>query len=135
MPRLFIAMRAPRRSIPLLWEGRLRGLALLFKTGNSKYISRRGRKVFRKEQQSRLSFFAVLCVISPRTLHEPEFYRLNKKFSLFKPEVWYCQLMEITWVITSFNLPKLRSEEHTSELQSRGLISYAVFCLKKKKRL
>src|ERR1043165_10221548 len=28
---------------------------------------------------------------------------------------------------------RLRSEEHTSELQSRGLISYAVFCLKKKK--
>src|ERR1043165_10222743 len=27
----------------------------------------------------------------------------------------------------------LRSEEHTSELQSRGLISYAVFCLKKNK--
>src|SRR5213596_4328436 len=28
-----------------------------------------------------------------------------------------------------------RSEEHTSELQSHGLISYAVFCLKKKKTL
>src|ERR1043165_1575434 len=28
---------------------------------------------------------------------------------------------------------EMRSEEHTSELQSRGLISYAVFCLKKKK--
>src|ERR1043165_10181573 len=27
-----------------------------------------------------------------------------------------------------------RSEEHTSELQSCGLISYAVFCLKKKKK-
>src|ERR1043165_10213894 len=27
-----------------------------------------------------------------------------------------------------------RSEEHTSELQSRGLTSYAVFCLKKKKK-
>ena len=26
-----------------------------------------------------------------------------------------------------------RSEEHTSELQSRETISYAVFCLKKKK--
>src|SRR5213596_4074992 len=26
-----------------------------------------------------------------------------------------------------------RSEEHTSELQPHGLISYAVFCLKKKK--
>src|SRR5213594_5184221 len=28
----------------------------------------------------------------------------------------------------------VRSEEHTSELQSRTLISYAVFCLKKKKK-
>src|SRR6187431_1950451 len=28
----------------------------------------------------------------------------------------------------------MRSEEHTSELQSRTVISYAVFCLKKKKR-
>src|ERR1043165_3327702 len=31
-------------------------------------------------------------------------------------------------------LTRCRSEEHTSELQSRGLISYAVFCLKKKKK-
>src|SRR5213596_4072427 len=30
--------------------------------------------------------------------------------------------------------PSARSEEHTSELQSHGLISYAVFCLKKKKK-
>src|ERR1043165_3148702 len=30
------------------------------------------------------------------------------------------------------NQAKGRSEEHTTELQSRGLISYAVFCLKKK---
>src|SRR3546814_1747487 len=30
-------------------------------------------------------------------------------------------------------LPKERSEEHTSELQSLMRISYAVFCLKKKK--
>src|SRR6187431_3666199 len=29
--------------------------------------------------------------------------------------------------------PACRSEEHTSELQSRTVISYAVFCLKKKK--
>src|SRR5216110_2457381 len=34
------------------------------------------------------------------------------------------------WVLTLI----ARSEEHTSELQSRELISYAVFCLKKKKR-
>src|SRR3546814_8427063 len=31
-------------------------------------------------------------------------------------------------------LPTLRSEEHTSELQSLIRISYAVFCLKKKNR-
>src|ERR1043165_10144725 len=30
--------------------------------------------------------------------------------------------------------PDARSEEHTSELQSRGLISYAGFCLKKRKK-
>src|SRR3546814_5791714 len=32
-------------------------------------------------------------------------------------------------------LPSTRSEEHTSELQSLMRISYAVFCLKKKKHL
>src|SRR5213078_2178453 len=32
-------------------------------------------------------------------------------------------------------VPDRRSEEHTSELQSRAQISYAVFCLKKKKNL
>src|SRR3546814_1224889 len=31
------------------------------------------------------------------------------------------------------HIPKERSEEHTSELQSLMRISYAVFCLKKKK--
>src|SRR3546814_1282467 len=34
---------------------------------------------------------------------------------------------------TNFNI-SLRSEEHTSELQSLMRISYAVFCLKKKKK-
>src|SRR5213596_3246504 len=43
----------------------------------------------------------------------------------------------VAWVIASQIISpdvytNLRSEEHTSELQSHGLISYAVFCLKKK---
>ena len=38
---------------------------------------------------------------------------------------------EIT-VALSDNVSSCRSEEHTSELQSRETISYAVFCLKKK---
>src|SRR3546814_9916342 len=33
-----------------------------------------------------------------------------------------------------FDLFQMRSEEHTSELQSLMRISYAVFCLKKKKK-
>src|SRR3546814_9808430 len=37
---------------------------------------------------------------------------------------------QLTGIITS----SLRSEEHTSELQSLMRISYAVFCLKKKKK-
>src|SRR3546814_3899881 len=32
-------------------------------------------------------------------------------------------------------IPEMRSEEHTSELQSLMRISYAVFCLKKKKTI
>src|SRR3546814_2879474 len=35
---------------------------------------------------------------------------------------------------TSSRSSEVRSEEHTSELQSLMRISYAVFCLKKKKR-
>src|SRR3546814_2863489 len=35
--------------------------------------------------------------------------------------------------IGAVEAPSLRSEEHTSELQSLMRISYAVFCLKKKK--
>src|SRR3546814_1861444 len=37
-------------------------------------------------------------------------------------------------ILASDGLPVMRSEEHTSELQSLMRISYAVFCLKKKKK-
>src|SRR3546814_9455580 len=37
------------------------------------------------------------------------------------------------WVVVAFGVT--RSEEHTSELQSLMRISYAVFCLKKKKTM
>src|SRR3546814_1375479 len=38
-----------------------------------------------------------------------------------------------TWCCSRFTTAVNRSEEHTSELQSLMRISYAVFCLKKKK--
>src|SRR3546814_4772518 len=37
-------------------------------------------------------------------------------------------------VASGMAVPSARSEEHTSELQSLMRISYAVFCLKKKKK-
>src|SRR3546814_5355363 len=36
--------------------------------------------------------------------------------------------------MTGYFSPEMRSEEHTSELQSLMRISYAVFCLKKQKK-
>src|SRR3546814_326933 len=39
------------------------------------------------------------------------------------------------WRLSSVEVVWLRSEEHTSELQSLMRISYAVFCLKKKKKV
>src|SRR3546814_2098686 len=42
--------------------------------------------------------------------------------------------MEMDWRTVSLPGESSRSEEHTSELQSLMRISYAVFCLKKKKQ-
>src|SRR3546814_6281396 len=39
---------------------------------------------------------------------------------------------QVSGVVAKRELPVVRSEEHTSELQSLMRISYAVFCLKKK---
>src|SRR3546814_6820123 len=47
-----------------------------------------------------------------------------------RPECWRCIVSDLC----AFK-PKTRSEEHTSELQSLMRNSYAVFCLKKKKKI
>src|SRR6056300_273812 len=51
---------------------------------------------------------------------------LSRSFSMFKV------VTPMIWVSPRWNKAE-RSEEHTSELQSHSEISYAVFCLKKKK--
>src|SRR3546814_2780792 len=48
-------------------------------------------------------------------------------------EVLYVRDEEDGRLFTATVLPRCRSEEHTSELQSLMRISYAVFCLKKTK--
>src|SRR3546814_7525404 len=42
--------------------------------------------------------------------------------------------LDVDGIVGSIAEAALRSEEHTSELQSLMRISYAVFCLKKKKK-
>src|SRR3546814_9500972 len=53
------------------------------------------------------------------------------------PPIRFCarasSLLRVAWKDTG-SPPLPRSEEHTSELQSLMRISYAVFCLKKKKK-
>src|SRR3546814_1095559 len=63
-----------------------------------------------------------------------------KRVSVLDPETW-CRGDPLAVAVrtnhngpTSDPQPWSRSEEHTSELQSLMRISYAVFCLKKKKK-
>src|SRR3546814_3933238 len=58
-----------------------------------------------------LMFWTIITPITPKTVHWPG---------------W-------DWEAPEFPTHSRRSEEHTSELQSLMRISYAVFCLKKKK--
>src|SRR3546814_3056993 len=46
---------------------------------------------------------------------------------------WYDESNRTVNLVRNSQRPMYRSEEHTSELQSLMRISYAVFCLKKKK--
>src|SRR3546814_9948096 len=52
-----------------------------------------------------------------------------------EPQVWSRSsraCLRAPWTVCQHRLRLVRSEEHTSELQSLMRISYAVFCLKKK---
>src|SRR3546814_7860718 len=68
-----------------------------------------------------------------------ELKRLRERLTILKMEVGLSE--DVESIISKINdraRPKgqrrFRSEEHTSELQSLMRISYAVFCLKKKKQ-
>src|ERR1043165_10099681 len=53
--------------------------------------------------------------------------------TLFRSHFYMAAQVRLKLEISRECLDGIRPEEHTSELQSRGLISYAVFCLKKTK--
>src|SRR5881409_3005137 len=97
----------------------------------------------------------VLCYFGDGAVPEGEFHEALNLAALWKlPVIWLCEnnryamgtsleralaQTEIWKFGETYGIPSEpvdgmdRSEEHTSELQSQSHISYAVFCLKKKK--
>src|SRR3546814_2830923 len=72
-----------------------------------------------------------------RRIHEPEgdigaCLRLEVQWGTTSRQHLYWKFLSVKRGVTDA-VRKRRSEEHTSELQSLMRISYAVFCLKKKK--
>ena len=60
---------------------------------------------------------------------------LNVSSQVWLVSKWFITFCTFEWFFSGMcTKVALRSEEHTSELQSRETISYAVFCLKKKKQ-
>src|SRR3546814_10336144 len=81
-----------------------------------------------------LSLDLVIVILPPRTLWSFEF-ECNRFVASFLP----CN-RDKSPIFGNFwerkmRTESIRSEEHTSELQSLMRISYAVFCLKKKKNI
>src|SRR5213075_3410861 len=74
-----------------------------------------------------LFFFFVMIRRPPRSTQQGTLFPYTTLFRSRGRGRWRCSclLPEIVEVV--------RSAEHTSELRSRLVISYAVFCLKKKK--
>src|SRR3546814_3632513 len=64
---------------------------------------------------------------------KPGDQRLDLRIELGRRDVIVRQLLNQLANLGDLVIRRLRSEEHTSELQSLMRISYAVFCLKKKK--
>src|SRR5216117_4342971 len=75
-----------------------------------------------------LFFFFLMIRRPPRSTQGRTLFPYT---TLFR-SMWGWATAVVYW-FASRSVP--RSEEHTSELQSPFLISYAVFCLKKKKKI
>src|SRR6188472_4626115 len=74
-------------------------------------------------------FFFLMIRRPPRSTRETTLFPYT---TLFRSRPSRCST-PTTRVCTRSSCSGARSEEHTSELQSQSHISYAVFCLKKKK--
>src|SRR3546814_12888893 len=87
-----------------------------------------------------LYFFFLMIRRPPRSTRTDTLFPYTTLFrsdatngSDYRPASFRRRPAAASSVISTLHSPALRSEEHTSELQSLMRISYAVFCLKKKK--
>src|SRR3546814_3714485 len=87
-----------------------------------------------------LSFFNVYFLMIRRPPRSTRTDTLFPYTTLFRSALIQCRLGghargKLQGMQHPAHAPARRSEEHTSELQSLMRISYAVFCLKKKKKV
>src|SRR3546814_3153269 len=86
------------------------------------------------------SFFFLMIRRPPRSTRTDTLFPYTTLFrsDYLKGIQEFCKknnsLFILDEIVTGFRFRFGRSEEHTSELQSLMRISYAVFCLKKKRR-
>src|SRR3546814_2426119 len=89
-----------------------------------------------------LPFVLLMGGLALLSLNWREFFAWSAVTLIFAIALWFHA--HAVWSVTTLSDPvspgwntgggwRFRSEEHTSELQSLMRISYAVFCLKKKK--
>src|SRR3546814_18298584 len=78
-----------------------------------------------------LSFFFLMIRRPPRSTRTDTLFPYT---TLFRSAYWAAAPIEGGWrlELAGEHMPRDRSEEHTSELQSLMRNSYAVFCLQKK---
>src|SRR3546814_6829929 len=79
------------------------------------------------------TLFRSVTSISPSFMHHVNYRLFQRNLMRGQPNDWKCRAGARYLYICENGLVHWRSEEHTSELQSLMRISYAVFCLKKKK--
>src|SRR3546814_8854663 len=77
---------------------------------------------------------AMDLVLTARMMDAAEAERAGLVSRVVAVERVLDEAIEAATIIASMSLPSVRSEEHTSELQSLMRNTYAVFCLKKKKK-
>src|SRR3546814_8978235 len=73
-----------------------------------------------------------LCLPDPRLVKRADMYRIDRSLDALEPVAGRNRATHPDVLARKIE-ERHRSEEHTSELQSLMRISYAVFCLKKKK--